>query len=136
MGEFDNLSFDELKSQLVQAIEEQKAVEEKLKGIKKAITARLNEMETLRDSFGDGESNSGKLINLPIRSPLGSSFTVDFRAIWQFFVSYVLPILIVIAIFGFAGKFLKAKKFKGFTEQQTIERTITENNGDSGYEIG
>ena len=132
MAEYDNFSFDELKNQLVQAIEEQKQVDAKLQGIKKAITAKLTEIESLRDSLDiDAESKSIRLPGIGF-----SSITVDFRAIWQFFVSYILPILIIIAVFGFAGKFLKAKKFKGITEQQTIERTIVENNGDSVYEIG
>lgn len=134
MTEYDNLSFDELKSQLVEAIEEQKQIDAKLKGIKQAISVKLKEIEALRDSLDMGEKKGITPTNIPIYTPFGS-LGLKLEAVWQFVLAYIVPILIIAAIFFFAGKVLKGKSVKSTSNVPVIEYVIADSTGDYFYGV-
>lgn len=134
MTEYDNLSFDELKSQLVEAIEEQKQIDAKLKGIKQAISVKLKEIEALRDSLDMGEKKGIVPSNLPIYTPF-SSLGLKLEAVWQFVLAYIVPILIIAAIFFFAGKILKGKSVKATSNVPAIEYVVADTTGDYFYGV-
>lgn len=133
MTEYDNLSFDELKSQLVEAIEEQKQIDAKLKGIKQAISVKLKEIEALRDSLDMGEKK-GITTNIPVYNPFGS-LGLKLEAVWQFVLAYIVPILIIAAIFFFAGKILKGKSVKATSNVPAIEYVVADTTGDYFYGV-
>jgi len=129
MSEIENMGFDELRGKLVQLTEEQNAVGAQLEDVKKALTVKLQEMESLRDSL-----ENGKVVTVPVASK-PRTITIDLNAVWQFCLSYVVPVLVVLVVLGIATKFIRGKQTRRADNRSVIEMNVADLTGDS-YEIG
>ncbi len=111
MGEFDNVSFDELKEMYKEAVADKEKAEARIDSIRQAFKKELDELEEIKASLGltdtpsvtEKESIVDKV--KPYTNILTNSenfITIDFRRIFSFIMAYILPI-IVVALLVFAA---------------------------------
>ena len=109
----------ELKAAFEKALEERKAVDVRIEEIRKAIGSRLQEAQSLNDA-----ANNLSDAVLPKKTDQNTTFNVNISTVWQFFLKFILPALIMLGVLWFAFGQKKTTDAVGCAEHFGTEVTV------------
>lgn len=101
----------ELKTAFESALEERKAVDARIEEIRKAIASRLQEAQALNDAASD---ITGSVLPKSSDSSASGTFEIKLSSIWQFFVKYALPAIIIFVVLWLGTSLVKQFKETGY----------------------
>lgn len=133
MSEFDNVGFDELKEMYKVAVADKEKAEARIESIRQAFKKELDELEEIKASLGldDAPSNTEKTSIVDKVKPYtniltntDNFITIDFRRIFGFIMSYILPIIVVALLVFAAVKVLHRPMKVSLNDGVVIEQEI------------
>lgn len=104
-----------LRSAFETALAERSAIDSRIAGLKKAISLRLKEFQSLNDAVSNEYSSRKSTITLP---------TVNWGKVWSFAVSWVIPAVILFVLLWFGVKGLKGYYTAPKTDKIPIEQSM------------
>ena len=90
-----------LKAAFEKALDERKGIDGQIEEIRKAIGARLKEAQTLNDAANNASLGLSVTSCVPDGPSNSKSFELNLSALWQGFMKYILPAVIMFVILWF-----------------------------------